>query len=194
MMKQKEIFKTAYIIFASILLGTILGNLSYLGDKIIYDARYFPNGLEEYSIGAVMNLPVEQLTIYIVKCRMGQLFLLVLGTLITSYGIAVGIYSLIFGIFYGMAMCNFLIQYGIIGTGYGILCFFPHFLFYFFAMYLCGKWFFDYGNRNNMYYGNVKTAQYFFKFFVIFFLIFISLIWEIKFQKNILKFFYQYLV
>lgn len=194
MNNQNGSLKTTYIIFGAVILGVVLGSAGYLGDLILYDARYFPNGLEEYSVGAVMNLPAEQLTIYILKCRLGQLFLLALVTIITSYGIAVGLYSLLFGTFYGMAICNFLIQYGIKGVGYGLLCFFPHFLLYFIAMHFCGRWFFGCHEQNRIYYGNVKTAQYFFKFFLIFFLVLISLVWEIKFQKNILKIFYQYLV
>lgn len=193
-MKKHEENRIAYIIFQALYFGIILGCICYLSDLLFLDAAFFPSGLEEYSIGAVMNLPVKQLMFYVLKCRMTQLIFLILGTIVISYGTAVGTFGLLFGWLYGMAMCNLLVQYGIKGTVYGLFCFLPHYLFYFSAMYLWGKWFCGTGQYEKYYDWNVKIIQYLFKFFVIFFLIVLSLMWEIKFQKNILKIFYQYLV
>lgn len=194
MKNQNESYKIAYVTYGAVIFGVLAGCIIYLVDLAFLDVKYFQHGLEEYSVGAVLNLPVDQLAGYILKRRFFQFFLFVLGIILTSYGIITGLYSMIFGAFYGIIMCNLLLQYGIKGTGYGIICFFPHYLCYILVLYLCGKWFFYKKEQKNKYYENVNKLQYFINFFVIFFLLIFALIWEIKFQKNILNYFYQYLV
>lgn len=194
MKEKRQDYGMTYITYGLAMLGMIIGCLLYLADQIFYDATYFRHCLEEYSIGAVMNLPVGQLAVYIIKRRSEQLLLFVLGMMLTSCGMIVGMYSIIFGTFYGVVACNLLVQYGIKGMGYGLACFFPHYLLYVLAMYFFGKWYYEKQEEKNKYYSNVNYLQYFIKIIVIFILIVFSIVWEIKFQKNILNFFYQYLV
>lgn len=194
MKEQRQDYGMTYLTYGLTIIGMIIGCLIYLADQIFYDAEYFRHGLEDYSIGAVMNLPLGQLAIYILKRRSEQLLLFVLGMLLTSCGMITGMYSVVFGAFYGVVTCNLLVQYGVRGLCYGMTCFFPHYLLYMIAMYYFGKWFYEQKEGKYKYYTNVNYLQYFIKFIVIFSLIVLSLIWEIHFQKNILKFFYQYLV
>lgn len=194
MKEQRRDYGMAYLTYGLAVVGMILGCLLYLADQIFYDAAYFRHSLEEYSIGAVMNLPLGQLAVYILKRRSEQLLLFVLGMLLTSCGIITGLYSMVFGTFYGVVICNLLVQYGIRGLGYGLACFFPHYLAYLLSMYFFGRWSYEKQDDKYRYYPNVNFLQYFIKFIVIFLLIAFSLVWEIKFQKNILNFFYQYLV
>lgn len=71
---------------------------------------------------------------------------------------------------------------------------FPHYLIYFAMIYLVGKWFRTAPDMKVYSHANVNKLQKLFKYFVIFFSITLAIIWEIKFQKNILNYFYQYLV
>lgn len=194
MKEQRQDYGMAYITYGLAVVGMIIGCFLYLADQIFYDAAYFRHSLDEYSIGAVMNLSTGQLALYIIKQRSEQLLLFALGMMLTSCGMITGLYSMVFGAFYGMVSCNLLIQYGLRGLGYGLACFFPHYLLYILAMYYFGKWFYEKQEGRYKYYQNVNFLQYFIKFLVIFFLIAFSFVWEIKFQKNILNFFYQYLV
>lgn len=194
MKNQNEAYKIAYVIYGAVVFGVLAGCIIYFVDVAFWDMKYFQHGLEEYSVGAILNLPVSQISTYILKRRGLQFLLFVLGIVLTSYGIATGTYSMLFGAFYGIIMCNLLLQYGLKGTVYGIICFFPHYLCYLLALYFGGKWFFYRKEVKNRYYGNVNKLQYLIHFFVIFFLLVFALVWEIKFQKNILNYFYQYLV
>ena len=118
MKNQNEAYKTAYIIYGAVVFGVITGCIIYLADFAFWDMKYFQHGLEEYSVGAVLNLPVNQLASYILKRRGLQFLLFVLGVLLTSYGIATGVYSMLFGAFYGIIMCNLLLQYGMKAVSY----------------------------------------------------------------------------
>ena len=189
MKEKRQDYGMTYLTYGLAIVGMILGCLLYLSDQIFCDATYFRHGFEEYSIGAVMNLPIGQLAVYILKRRSEQLLLFVLGLLLTSCGVITGIYSMLFGTFYGVVICNLLIQYGIRGLCFGMSCFFPHYLAYMIAMYFFGKWFYEQKEGKYKYYSNVNFLQYFIKFIVIFALIAFSLAWEINFQKNILNFF-----
>lgn len=193
-MKEEKNAGLAGLTYGLTVVGMVLGCLFYLGDLLFCNAGYFRHGLEEYSIGAVMNLPVEQIAVYVLKQRGGQILLFVLGMILTSCRIITGIYSVFFGGFYGITMCSFLVQYGIKGMGYGLACFFPHYLCYILAIYFLGKWSCEKQSGLYKYHPNVNFLQSFIKFIVIFLLILVSLIWEIRFQKNILNFLYQYLV
>ena len=194
MKEKRQDYGMTYLTYGLAIVGMILGCFLYLADQIFYNATYFRYGLEEYSMGAVMNLPLGQLIIYILKRRSEQMLLFILGLLLTSCGVITGIYSMLFGTFYGVVTCNLLMQYGVSGLCFGMSCFFPHYLFYMIAMYFFGKWFYEQKEGKYKYYSNVNFLQYFIKFIVIFVLITFSLVWEINFQKNILNFFYQHLV
>ncbi len=189
--QEKRIF---YLTYGMAVAGMVIGCLLYLGDLLFFRAGYFRHGVENYSPEVVMGLPFKQIAVYILKRRSEQMLLFVLGMLLASCGIVTGIYSMVFGAFYGISVCGILVQYGMKGLPYGLACFLPHYLFYFVAMYYLGKWYYEKQEGKYKYHPNVNFLQSFVKFIVIFILIFSALVWEIRFQKNILNFFYQYLV
>ncbi len=194
MKEERHGEKMYYLTCGFAVAGMIIGCLVYLGDVLFYHAGYFRHSLDIYSTDVVKNLSVNQIAVCILKRRSQQLFLFVLGAMFASCGIVTGIYCMIFGVYYGVTACSLLVQYGIKGMGYCLACFFPHYLFYLLAMYFFGKWYGEKQEGKYKYYPNINFFQSFVKFIVIFLLIFFSLVWEIKFQKNILIFFYQYLV
>lgn len=183
-----------YLTFGTVVLGMVAGSLFYLSDMAFMNTGMFRNGIESYSIGAVMNLPVLQVAFYILRKRIGQLLFFVVMGVLLSYGIAAGVYGFLSGLFYGMVFSNVILQYGIKGIGYGAACFFPHYVFYLLAVYFCVRWINVRSSTAEGYMYKVNKSQYFIKFFVICGLIILALIWEIKIQKFFLNFFYQYLV
>lgn len=194
MKEEKQNKGIVYLTYGMVMIGMIIGCLLYLGDLLFFNAGFFRHCLEDYSVDAVLNLPLEQIGIYIIKRRSEQLLVFVLGLFFTSCGIIISAYSMVFGVFYGISVCSLLVQYGIWGLLYGMACFLPHYLFYLMALYFFGKWFYEKQEGKYKYYPNVNFLQSFVKFIVIFILILSALVWEIRFQKNILNFFYQHLV
>lgn len=186
--------RNKYYTFVPVLLGTAVGSLLLLVMIGILEMPMSEQGLENYGLGALMNLPQKELIFYILKKR--GLQLLVYGLLAWSltYPVAAFSFNGLFGIFYGMITCDLFIKFGFWGLVYSAVCFFPHYFCYFAAIYLGGYWFGRkpvYPSANT---SNIKTLQYFIKIIVIFFLFAFAVIWEIKFQKNFLNYFYQYIV
>lgn len=174
-------------LFCGVLVGCIILLLAVIfGNTIVLDM-----GLEDYEIGAVLNISTNQMMIYIIKKRIIQFVIFAMLLYLFSYYISSTLFCGSFGVYYGMVITNLIIKYGIAGLFYGFTCFFPHYLCYFLIIYLLGKW-----KRNslNFYYKNMNWIELFGKIFVIFLLIIISLTWEIRFQKIFLNYFFQYLV
>ena len=193
MNKSIEEYKISYSTYLSVLVGVIAGCLFFF-IMMIYDSeKIMEYGLEDYKISSVLDLPVLYLALYVLKRRIGQFILFVVLVILFSYSLAASCYCFFFGIYYGMVLCNLLVKFGIHGLVYGTACFFPHYFIYFLMIYLVGKWFYATSAAIHSY-TNVNKLQKLFKYFVIFFAIIIAIIWEIKFQKNILNYFYQYLV
>ena len=189
--QEKRIF---YLTYGMAVAGVVIGSLLYLSDLLFFHAGYFRHGVEKYSPEVIMKLPIEQIAVYILKQRSEQILLFILGIFLVPCGIVTSIYSMVFGAFYGISVCSILVRYGMKGLPYGLACFLPHYLFYFVAMYYLGKWYYEKQEGKYKYHPNVNFLQSFVKFVVIFLLILSALVWEIRFQKNILNFFYQYLV
>lgn len=185
--------KISYSTYVSVIAGVIAGCLFFFLMMKYNPDRVMECGLENYKMGATLDLPVLYLIFYVLKRRVGQLMLFVLLVILSSYFVAVACYCFGFGLYYGVVLCNLLVKFGIHGLFYGIVCFFPHYLIYFLTMYLAGKWFFIMSSTNCSC-TNVNKLQKFVKYFVIITAIMVAIIWEIKFQKNILNYFYQYLV
>ena len=194
MNKSIEERRITYYTYFSVILGIITGSFLFF-ILISYNmAQIMGQGLEDYKISGVMDLPILYLSLYILKRRIGQLLLFVMIMILFSYSVASSCYCFFFGAYYGIIICNLLVKFGMTGLVYGIVCFFPHYLIYFLVVYLVGKWFHTASVVKIYSYTNVNKLQKLFKYFVIFFMIIIAIIWEIKFQKNILNYFYQYLV
>lgn len=193
MNKSMEEQKISYCTYVSAIVGVVAGCLFFFLMMMYNPERVMEYGLEDYKIGGVIDLPIFYLAIYVLKRRVGQLLLFILLAVIFSYFVAATCYCFFFGIYYGVVVCNLLVKFGINGLLYGTACFFPHYLIYFLTIYLVGRWFCVMTSANYPY-TNVNKLQKLIKYFVIFFVIIIAIIWEIKFQKNILNYFYQYLV
>lgn len=191
MMNDKSNLKLNYI-YGMVFLGVICGSLfilfSYLSSKYIF----MNNCIEEYRINPLMNQDIFPFTIYILRRRVGQIFLFLVVMFLCSYSIATIIYNYSFGFYFGLIITDLFIKFGINGIVYTIICFFPHYIFYFFLILFLVKWF--HIRKNDFYNYNRNQLQYFVKIFVILLMFFMAFFWEVKFQKNFLIYFYQYLV
>lgn len=193
MNKSIKEHKISYSTYVPIILGVLAGCLCFFIMMLYNPDAFRKYGLEDYKISVLLDLPVFYLAIYVLKKRVGQLLFFIILAILFSYSIAATCYCFFFGIYYGIVVCNLFVKFGINGLVYGEACFFPHYLIYFLTIYLVGRWF--YAESTAIYsHTNVNKLQKLFKYFVIFFAIIIAIIWEIKFQKNILNYFYQYLV
>ena len=193
MQNKYERQRIVYCTYGVLALGIFLGSLLFLIAAILPTA-VLDYGLEEYGIEAMVNLPVKEMMIYILKKRGLQIVFFLLVTSLYSFTISSGLYNFTLGGYYGIVISNLIIKYNFHGFLYGMVCFFPHYFFYFIAIYLFGKWNVQQLNEQDCYHRNVKKLQYFFKKFVIFSFVILGVIWEIYFQKNFLGKFYQYLV
>lgn len=194
MNNRNKNYKNIYCTYFPAFLGMLLGSLLFLVLMVFLDIQLLDRGLEDYKFGAVLNLPVWNLAIYILKRRLGQLILYLIIWTLFAYPVAAFCFNMCFGAYYGLVLSNLFIKFGWHGIGYSVACFFPHYLFYFFAIYLSGHWFYWISSEKQIAYKSVNKLQCLVKIFVIFFLISVAIIWEIKFQKNILNYLYQYLV
>ena len=194
-MKQEyERNRIAYYTYFPLVFGIVVGGILFYILLLSNGTYFLEDGLSDYKLDAVLNISVIDLIIYVLKKRFGQSLLFLIILVVCSYRIAACTYNFLFGFYYGIVVCNQLVKFGMSGMIYGIVCFLPHYLIYFLAIYLLGKWFYMDSKQKIYQYMNGNKLQYIVQYVVIFFLIIIALIWEIKFQKNILQYFYQYLV
>jgi hypothetical protein len=194
-MVQKRLYGKDYYLFFyfPLLIGIVVGTVMYIYLQL-QPFSTIGEGLENYPIAGVMSLSDKELLRYILKRRVCQLFLLLLMSGVISYLVLLVGYCGLFGCCYGLAFAQIFYQYGFAGCIYCTLCFFPHYICYGFVIYFIGKWFFCISEEQMLRLENVKKSQYFLKIFVIISFFVLGMIWEIKFQKNILNYFYQYLV
>lgn len=179
--------------YIPILLGVSAGSLLFLY-LVLHGSNIAESEFFQYPIDDSVSFGSFQMIALILKRRIPQFVFLFVVLNICSYPLVLGGCSMIFGGYYGYIMSQLFYQLGAKGILYGIICFFPHYICYGASLFLVGKWFYNASNRYYTENANVKNTQYFFKFFVIILLLFFGVFWEIKFQKNILKIFYQHLV
>lgn len=194
MNKRIDKNRITYYTYFSVILGVVAGSLFFFIVLSYNPAQIMGQGLEDYKISGVMDIPVVYLSLYVFKRRVGQLLLFIILMVLFSYSVAAFCYCFFFGAYYGVIICSLFVKFGINGLVYGFMCFFPHYLIYFLTVYLVGKWFYMAKDLRGYSYRNVNNLQKLFKYFVIFFAVMVAIIWEVKFQKNILNYFYQYLV
>lgn len=192
---NREKKRINYCTFGCLGVGAIIGCILFLAGVLWSDYPILEYGLEDFQVLSMLNISKKTFIIYICQRRLLQWGSLLAVWCITSYYLAACGYNLIIGGYYGFLVADLFIKFGVGGIVYGMACFMPHYIFAFGAVYCMGIWF---GNENKMrtgyYYNRVNKMQYFIKIFAILFLIFASLVTEINFQKNILNYFYQYLV
>lgn len=186
--------KNKYCTVLPVLLGNLLGSIFILMVIAFLDVVVPEQGIENYNISVLLNLPGEELLLHVMKRRGLQILLFFILSFLLSYPVAAFCYNGFLGIYYGMITSDLLIKFGLRGVLYSFFCFFPHYLFYFFSIFLGGYWFYYEGRNYSGGYENVNKTQKIFKIFVIFTFVFLAVIWEMKFQKFFLNYFYQYLV
>ncbi len=171
--------------------GVILGCLVLLLTVMIGNTTILDMGLEDYKIGAVLNISSNQMMKYVLKKRIIQFVVFIMFIYLFPYFVTSVLFCGSFGVYYGIVLTNLIIKYDIMGLLYGIVCFYPHYFIYFLIIYFLGKW-----NKRtlNFCYQSMNWIDFLGKIFVILFLICISLTWEIRFQKIFLNYFFQHLV
>ncbi len=142
----------------------------------------------------MMNLPFLSYALYISRRRVLQWAIFFALWIATSYYVAAFGFTLVVGGYFGFLLCDLFVKFGGKGLLYTLALFIPHYILTFCAVYYMGKWFGSHSSEKTIFYNNVNKMQYFVKIFAIFLLIVASVFIEIKFQKNILKYFYQHLV
>lgn len=189
-LNKKSMFLFMYM---PLLFGVVAGSVFFLYFAL-HDFNLEECGILKFSMKEVFSLTDLQLLVLLLKKRVCQFFFVFIILNIIPYAIVLSSGSALFGGYYSYVASQLFYQYGWKGMVYGLLCFYPHYLCYGISFYLIGKWFLFFPENDRLKKNNVKNAQYFFKIFVIFLLLLLGVFWEIKFQKNILKNFYQYLV
>lgn len=177
--------------YGALFLGILVGCFVLLLSLVLECNILGDKGLEEYNISTIMNISTNEMLFYVLKKRVIQIFIYFLMILILPYGTSSFLACSSFGFYYGLMVANLIIKYSFWGLLYGLACFFPHYLIYFVAIYLIGKW---RSTSLNVYYQNMKLVEFLVKIFVIIFMIIVSLAWEINFQKIFLNYFFQHLV
>ena len=190
-MLSKKWDNNVFFTYGTLVGGMILGSLILILSVMIGNTILLDMGLEDYKISAVCNSSFNQMMIYILKKRIMQFIVFAILIYLFPYFVPSVLFCGSFGFYYGVVITNLVIKYNVTGLMYGVACFYPHYFIYFYIIYLLGKW---NKKRLNYYYNNMNFANVLSKIFVIFFLIFISLAWEIYFQKNFLNYFFQHLV
>ncbi|MBR1866322.1 MAG: hypothetical protein IJ801_07425 [Lachnospiraceae bacterium] len=194
MENRREHHKITYYTYMPALIGVAVGTLFFLIGMEWLDGYWNEQGLEDYKIHAVLNLPLWKIALYVLKRRAGQILLFLLLTILFSYPVTTFGYNLFFGFYYGLVTSSLLVKFGLNGMLYSMVCFFPHYLFYFLALYLIGLWVEPDRLKRRLCYGHVNKLQFVLQIFVIIFLLLFAIFWEIKFQKNFLEKFFQHLV
>lgn len=174
--------------YGALFLGVLAGCLLSLLSVVFDYGTLQDKGLEDFNISVIMNISSGEMMIYIIRKRMIQIFIYSLTLFVFPYGASSFLFCGSFGVYYGLVVSNLIIKYNLSGLLYGFVCFFPHYYIYFLMIYLIGKW---KKHSLNIYYQNMKYVEWFIKFFVIILMLMTSLIWEIKFQKNFLDYFFN---
>ena len=180
--------------FGCLGVGAILGCGIFLICVLWTDCPVMEYGLEDFQVAQMLNVSQKEFVTYICKRRFLQWCCFGAVWCISSYYIAAGGYNLFVGGYYGFLAADLFIKFGACGLFYSLVCFLPHYMFSFYAVYCIGKWFAQCGRQEIYYYNRVNKMQYFVKIIAIILCVVFALIIEIKYQKNILNYFYQYLV
>lgn len=191
-MRSNKIDFNILITYGMLFFGVIIGCCIYIclcSTKEMFFSHY---GLEQYNISLTV---LDSGTLrHVLRRRISQILIFVLFSVLTSYYFSTIIFSIGFGIYYGFVICDLLVKYSMFGFLYGLFCFFPHYFFVFLVLYLICKWNADNKKRLIKYDKSMNQIEYLIKIFVIIILLVVSFFWEIKFQKNFLNYFFQYLV
>ncbi len=191
-MRSKKIDFNILVIYVVLICGVIIGCCLYIFASSSDNSFIYYIGLDQYNISIKMTERV--FFSHLLQRRVSQIIIFILFTVLTTYYIATLVFAVGFGIYYGFTVCDLLIKYGSLGFGYGFFCFFPHYIFVFYILFLLCKWKANNTNRLIKHDKSMNRMEYFIKIFVIIGLLLFSFFWEFKFQKFFLTYFIQYLV
>lgn len=193
-MQRKKMDQNVFCTYGALGIGILFGCLYFLFTILNGNDLLMNYGLEDYDISAMLNVADNEIVFHLVKKRFLQILIFILLVCLTTYSCSSFFFCFGFGFYYGIVMSNLIIKYCLSGLLYGLACFFPHYILYFFVINLCGNWYFKKKDRFHNCYKDMNKLVFFGKLFVIFFLLFFSLYWEIRFQKIFLNYFFQHLV
>lgn len=193
-MQSKRFQKIHVCTYGAVSIGVLLGCLLFLSMICMGKTLLLDYGLEDYNLSVMFNASEDKIMIHIIQKRLLQIAIFILLLYLTTYYCSCFLFCSGFGIYYGFVICNLIIKYKLLGLGYGFVCFFPHYFMYFLAIYLIGKWVEEQKNVLRNCYSSMNVLENGIKIFLIFMLTVLAIVWEIKFQKNFLNYFFQYLV
>lgn len=193
-MSKKRVDKNIICTYVAVIVGVLIGCIVLLTCVIYGKGSWLEYGLEDYDVSVMLNVPENEIFFRLLKKRVLQIVLFFCVYILTTFSCSSCLFCAGFGVYYGVVITNLIVKYGIAGFNYGLVCFFPHYLLYFFVIVLCGKWNNQRKNFLNNCYKDMNKLEALIKIFVITFLLSASFFWEIKFQKFFLNYFFQHLV
>ena len=185
--------RVSVFVMLFLITGVLCGSLLYLY-LFIRNPAIGDSGLSQYSILGLSDVSNKEIAIVILRRRILQSIFIIILFYIFRYSFVLYGCGSLFGTYYGYSMCQMFCRFGVKGAIYNLICFFPHYLCYGISIFMFAKLYNNLFQKKIERDAYVKKSQYFIVFLVIIFFLFLGLFWEIKFQKNILIYFNQYLV
>lgn len=172
--------------YLPLILGLITGVLIYI-IKIIFDSSNDIYFIEDKIIDLCKSLDMEyNSSLYFFNQRIIVVVAFLIVQLIFSYYFASAFFNYIFGIYYIIISVNIIIIYGFDGLILIACLFLPHFIFYYYAVCLLGKWFFCNETSYNNIYERFNNINFFVKIIIIILMLLAGVLFEYFFQKNFL--------
>lgn len=180
--------------YFAVMIGVLIGCIFFLYNITSQTSSLFDYGLDDYNVVNLQNLSTNRMIFHILQKRIITILIFLSLAFLISYPFSSAIFCGGFGIYYGLLVSNLIVKFGVAGLMYGFVCFFPHYFLYFFMIYLGGKWRMIQNSATIQSNKQKDNLEHLIKLSVIIVLCFLSLSWEIFFEKIFLNYFFQYLV
>lgn len=172
--------------YLPLLLGLITGTLIYI-IKIIFDSSRDFYFIEDNIIDICNSLDVgRNSSLYFFNQRIIVAVAFLIVQLIFSYYFASAFFNYLFGIYYIIISSNIIFTYGFDGLILIACLFIPHFMFYYYAVCLLGKWFYCNEDSSRNIYERFNNINFFVKIIIIILMLLAGVFFEYFFQKNFL--------
>ncbi len=192
--KKKKNISTVSPLFAwmrkSILTGIVIGGCIYFFVLLCKNYEiHFSDSVGMADI--IKQVSLKNLYFYLLRKRCYMFILFFCLAFLFNIKYAVLISGTIFGMYYGIVMCSFILHENLMGVLHAISYFYPHFLFYFLIILIVGGMM----NRKDTSCGYTTNhfhsvrIKYFLKIFVIILLLLLGVYLELKCPIFFEKFF-----